>query len=549
MAAHRLGELAALFVAHVSRRGADEPGDRKLFHILAHVDAHQIFLTVKQRLGQRLGQFGLTNPGGTQEQEGADGLFRVGDACPGAENGLAHQPHRLILAHNPLMQDILQVEQLLPLTLHQLGHRDTRPPLHNTGDLLLSHLVPEQVVLLGLGGKALLLLQLLFELRDGPILKLGGLFQVILPLGFLQLGVGFLQLLPQLLNPADGVLFILPLGLARVKLVPQPGQFPLNVCQTGPGELVVLLFQGCLLDFTLDNFAGDHVQFGGHGVHLGADQRARLVDEVNGLVGEEAVCDIAVAEGGGGHNGPVGDFYAVKYLITLFEAPEYGHRVLHRGLGHHDRLKTALQRGVLLDILAVLVEGGGADAVELTPGKHWLEQIARIHGPLGLARAHDGVQLVDEQQDAALGLLDLVEHGLQPLLKLSPVLGPGDERPHVQGEDGLVLQTCGYVPLDDALGQPLGDGGFAHAGFADEDGVILTLAGQNTDHVSDFIIPADHRVQLVLPGPLHQVGAVLFQRLIGFLRVVAGHALVSPQGGQGLHDRLLVHMVGPKQLL
>ena len=38
-------------------------------------------------LGQRLGQFGLTNPGGTQEQEGADGLFRVGDACPGAENG------------------------------------------------------------------------------------------------------------------------------------------------------------------------------------------------------------------------------------------------------------------------------------------------------------------------------------------------------------------------------------------------------------------------------------------------------------------------------
>ena len=89
-AAHRLGELAALFVAHVPRRGADEPGNRKLFHILAHVDAHQIFLTVKQGLGQRLGQFGLANPGGAQEQEGADGFFRVGDACPGAENSLAH---------------------------------------------------------------------------------------------------------------------------------------------------------------------------------------------------------------------------------------------------------------------------------------------------------------------------------------------------------------------------------------------------------------------------------------------------------------------------
>ena len=100
------------------------------------------------------------------------------------------------------------------------------------------------------------------------------------------------------------------------------------------------------------------------------------------------------------------------------------------------------------------------DAVQLTPGQHGLQEVARIHGALGLAGAHDGVQLVNEENDAALGLPHLVEHGLQPLLKLAAVFGPGDEGTHVQGEDGLVLQRAGHVALHDPLGQALGDGRF-----------------------------------------------------------------------------------------
>jgi len=34
---------------------------------------------------------------------------------------------------------------------------------------------------------------------------------------------------------------------------------------------------------------------------------------------------------------------------------------------------------------------------------------------------------------------DLLQHGLEALLELAPVLGPGNERPEIQGEDGLVL--------------------------------------------------------------------------------------------------------------
>ena len=87
------------------------------------------------------------------------------------------------------------------------------------------------------------------------------------------------------------------------------------------------------------------------------------------------------------------------------------------------RLEAALERGVLLDVLAVLVERGGADAVQLAAGEHRLEHVAGVHRALGLAGADDGVQLVDEQEDPALALLDLVQHRLQALLELAAVLG------------------------------------------------------------------------------------------------------------------------------
>ena len=61
-------------------------------------------------------------------------------------------------------------------------------------------------------------------------------------------------------------------------------------------------------------------------------------------------------------------------------------------------LEAALERGVLLDVLAVLVERGRADGVQLAAGEHRLEQVAGVHGALGRAGADDRVQLVDEQR-------------------------------------------------------------------------------------------------------------------------------------------------------
>ena len=53
-AAHGLGQVAALLVADVARRRADQPRDRVLLHELGHVDADQRVLGVEQEFGERL---------------------------------------------------------------------------------------------------------------------------------------------------------------------------------------------------------------------------------------------------------------------------------------------------------------------------------------------------------------------------------------------------------------------------------------------------------------------------------------------------------------
>ena len=136
-------------------------------------------------------------------------------------------------------------------------------------------------------------------------------------------------------------------------------------------------------------------------------------------------------------------------------------------------LEAALERRVLLDVLAVLVERGGADHAQLAAGEHRLDHVAGVHRALGSTGADDGVQLVDERDDLAGRVGDLLEHGLQPLLELAAVLGAGEHRADVERDEALVLQALGHVAVGDAPGEALDDGGLADAGLADQHRVVL----------------------------------------------------------------------------
>ena len=116
-------------------------------------------------------------------------------------------------------------------------------------------------------------------------------------------------------------------------------------------------------------------------------------------------------------------------LVFLLEAAQDRDGVLDGGLLDQHGLEPALQGGVLFDILAVFVEGRGPDAAQGASGERRLEHVGGIHGPLGGAGAHQGVQLVDEEHHLTLGALYFFQDRLETVFEFTPVFCAGDQSP------------------------------------------------------------------------------------------------------------------------
>ncbi len=426
------------------------------------------------------------------------------------------------------MEGVLHADELLDLALEEPADRNAGGPADHLGHVLGVHLLLEEALGLlqlveGGGG----LFDLALEIGDQPVGDLRGLGQVAVagqPLGLAALA---LQLALEGLDRVDGLLLRLPVGGHGHRLLPEVGHLLVQPGQSLGRGAVGLLGQRHPLDLQLAQAPGDHVELGGHRVDLDAQPAGRLVHQVDGLVGQEPTGDVPVGQDGGGDQGGVLDADPVVDLVTLLQPSQDGDGVLDRRRGHEYLLEPTLEGGVLLDVLAVLVEGGGADHAQLAAGQHGLDHVAGVHGPLGAAGPHDGVELVDEGDHFALGVGDLLQDRLQALLELAAVLGPGHHRPHVQGDDPLPLQPLGDVPLDDAGGQALDDGRLSHARLADEHRVVLGAPGQHLDDPADLLVAPDDRVDLSLAGRLGQVPAVALERLEGLLGVLRGDPVAA----------------------
>ena len=228
-----------------------------------------------------------------------------------------------------------------------------------------------------------------------------------------------------------------------------------------------------------------------------AQARTRLVDEVDRLVGEVAVGDVAVGEVRRGHERLVGDGDPVVLLVAVAQTLEDLDGVRDGRLLDLDGLEAPLERGVLLEVLAVLVERGRADGLELTAGEHRLEDAGGVDRALGGTRTDERVQLVDEQDDVAAGA-DLLQDLLEALLEVAAVAGARHQRAEVERVELLADQGLGHLAADDVGGQALDDGGLAHARLADEHGVVLGAARQHLHDALDLLLAPDDRVELLV---------------------------------------------------
>ena len=258
-----------------------------------------------------------------------------------------------------------------------------------------------------------------------------------------------------------------------------------------------------------------------------------------------AVLDVAVGEHGGGAERVVGDRAAVVRLVAVAETAQDLHGVVHGRLVDADLLEAALEGGVALEVLAVLVERRRADRLQLAAGQRRLEDGGRVDRALRGAGADEVVELVDEENDvAALG--DLLHHLLQALLELAAVLRARHERGQVERVDLLVLQELGHLVRGDARREALDDGGLADARLADQHRIVLRSAREDLHHALDLGLAPDDGVELALGRQLGQVAAELVEELraLGLLARGRGAALL-PTAGAGEHaDDLVADLLG-----
>ena len=226
------------------------------------------------------------------------------------------------------------------------------------------------------------------------------------------------------------------LGFLRLELRGQPralfaqvGEFLFQPGEPVAAGGVLFLRQRLTLHLALHDLAVQLVDFRRLGIEFDLQARGRLVHEIDGLVRQETLGQVAMRKLRRRDQGRVEDAHAVMDLVTLLQPAQDGDGVLDARLIDDDRLETAFQRGVLFDVLAVFVERGRADGAQFAARELGLEQVGRVHRTLRRARADDGVQFVDEQDDLPLAGRDFLEERLEPVLEFAAELRARDHGP------------------------------------------------------------------------------------------------------------------------
>ena len=152
------------------------------------------------------------------------------------------------------------------------------------------------------------------------VLEFGKFFKIIGAFGFFHLVLGLVDFFLDILESFDVAFFFAPDGEFFVKTGLLTGEVFLEDFLPLEGARIVFASQGGAFDLKLQDLSLHLVECLGHGVDLGPDHGTRFVDEVDRLVRQKSVGDIAIAHDGGLNDGFVGDADAVVNLIFFLDA-------------------------------------------------------------------------------------------------------------------------------------------------------------------------------------------------------------------------------------
>src|SRR5256714_15195589 len=127
------------------------------------------------------------------------------------------------------------------------------------------------------------------------------------------------------------------------------------------------------------------------------------------LVGQEAVRNVAVGQGRRRYDGVVRNPYAVMDFVALLETAKNRDCVFDRRFADIYLLEATLERGVLFDMFAILIERRRADDVQLPACKCRLQHVGSVDRAFRSAGTDQRMQLVDEDDVSPLSRRQFLE--------------------------------------------------------------------------------------------------------------------------------------------
>ena len=315
-------------------------------------------------------------------------------------------------------------------------------------------------------------------------------------------------------------------------------QFRIECIQTLLAGHIGFFGKGNFLNLKLHDASLHDIDLGRHRINFDSQFAGCFVHQVDGLVGQKSIGEVAVGKHRGAHQCVVLNSHTVVHLVALLQPAQDRNGVFDGGLTHVHLLESAFECSVLFDMGPVFVERCCANHAELAASQHRLHHVSCIHGTLCAACANEGVDFIHEGDHFSTCIGDLLQHGLQTFLELAAILCAGQHRTKIERNQPLGFESLGYVPGCNALCKSFHDRGLPDTGFTDEDGVVLRATRQHLHYPTNFFIPPDNGVDLSGTRACSEIDAVLLQGLKLILWILRRDPMGPSHGAQGVQQLL-----------
>ena len=243
-------------------------------------------------------------------------------------------------------------------------------------------------------------------------------------------------------------------------------------------------------------------------------RRSRLIDHIDGLVGQLAIVDIARRQIHGRFQCGIGKADLVMLLIAAFQAGEDLDGVGHRRLIHVDLLEPADKRAVLFKIAAIFLVCGRSHAAKRAFLQGRLQQVRGIHGSTGGRTGTDyGMDLVNEE-DGAVVILNRLDDTLEAFFEITAIAGTRKKLAHIEGVNHRAGKNIRHFTIMDTKGETLGNRRLADARITDVKRIVLGPAAQHLNGAVDLAVAADQRVNAAGCGLRHQIDSIQAKRIL-----------------------------------